>query len=167
MRYMHVAGRLLVICCALILTLSCEMEDGKAPISVKLFQAVHAADAVKVPEGFREVFFPGGPHAAGGQYFIATEPLMTEWNILTFREASVTDGSVAVVVRLNEYAIRKLGKFSSDEANIKKPLALQIDGRWADVSPLLSRITDKITLYGFTLDEAERLQQSLKERDLR
>jgi len=89
---------------------------------------------------------------------------MTEWNILTFREAHQADGRVAVVALLNEYAKRKLGPFSTDSLNVKKPLALQIDGRWADVSPLLATITDKITLYGFTVEEAAKLQQSLKTR---
>ena len=32
---------------------------------------------------------------------------------------------------------------------------MQIDSRWADVSPLLSRITDRIAICGFTAEEAE------------
>jgi len=41
---------------------------------------------------------------------------------------------------------------------------LRIDERWADVSPLLSRVTDRITLYGLTAKEAERLEQWIEVR---
>jgi len=41
---------------------------------------------------------------------------------------------------------------------------VQIDSRWADVSPLLSRITDRITICGFTAEEAERFDRHLATR---
>ena len=155
--------RFISCCCLAILLSSCD-QDEDTGISVNLFRAIEAGTETEPPGGFRVISFKGGPRAAAGPYFVAEEPIMTEWNILTFRQATQSDGSVAVVALLNEYARRKLGEFSADSANIKKPLALQIDERWADISPLLSTITDKITLYGFTKEEAAQLQRSLETR---
>ena len=155
--------RVTSFCCLALLLASCDGEVA-APISVKLYQAMEAGSETEAPDGFRVISYEGGARSAAGRYFVAQEPVMTEWNILTFREAHQADGRIAVVALLNEYAKRKLGPFSTDSLNVKKPLALQIDGRWADVSPLLATITDKITLYGFTVEEAAKLQQSLKTR---
>ena len=156
--------RHIIACCCLALTLSsCDQDEGVG-ISIKLFRAIEAGSETEPPDGFRVISFKGGPRAAAGQFFVAEEPIMTEWNILTFREATQADGSVAIVALLNEYARRKLGEFSADSANIKKPLALQVNGRCADISPLLTTITDKITLYSFTKDEAAQLQRSLETR---
>jgi hypothetical protein len=41
---------------------------------------------------------------------------------------------------------------------------VQIDGRWVYVSPLLGRITDRITIYGFTAEEVERFERHLATR---
>ena len=37
----------------------------------------------------------------------------------------------------------------------------RIDERWADIRPLLDKISDRVTLYGFTPEEAERLLTGL------
>ena len=43
-------------------------------------------------------------------------------------------------------------------------LAVQIDGRWADISPLLSSITGRTMICGFTAEEAERFERHLATR---
>ena len=51
-----------------------------------------------------------------------------------------------------------MGRFSANPDNIKKPLALNINGRWASFAPLLGATGDRMTLYGFTASEAEHLE---------
>ena len=153
---------ILIAVCALALSLvSCERDEG---ISIQVFPAVREIEKVELQPGWRAVTFEGDPRAAAGEYFVAEEPLITDWNILAFRTASQADGSVAVIALLNEYARQKMGVFSSDSTNVKKPLATQINGRWADFSPMLARIDDKMTLYGFTAEEARLLERELKTR---
>ena len=62
------------------------------------------------------------------------------------------------------YARRKVSEFTGNPANLKRHLATEIDGRLADVSPLLDKISDRVTLYGFTPEEAERLERYLATR---
>ena len=108
--------------------------------------------------------FAGGPHGRAGVYHLAPEPIITDWNILTFKAAALPDGSMAVVARLNAYGENKMKTFSGDPDNLKKPLAVNIDGRWADVFTLLSKVKDRITIYGFSPEEIERLKKHLATR---
>ena len=153
--------RSLIAACALALSVvSCEQDEG---ISIQVFPAVRATGEVELPPGWRPVTYEGGPRAEAGEYYVAEQPLMTDWNILAFRTASQADG-VVITALLNEYARQKMRQFSSDSTNVKKPLATQINGRWADFSPLLAPIDDKMTLYGFTAEEAGLLEHELKTR---
>jgi hypothetical protein len=52
----------------------------------------------------------------------------------------------------------------ADEANLKRPLAVNDDGRWADFSPLLRPPRDRMSLYGFTAEKTERLERWLQIR---
>ena len=136
--------------------------DPPDHISVRVFPAVLAADADREEAaGWDSVFFEGSSRCPAGAYLVAPEPLFTEWNILAFRAAGQPDGRVAVVARLNEYAARKMRKFCADSTRLKRPLGVCIDGRWADFTPLLGWTGNRITLYGFTREETDRLQRYL------
>ena len=131
------------------------------PISVQVYPAVLAGDASPEMAGWDTVTFAGSQRSPAGAYLVAPEPLFTEWNIIAFHSASQADGSAAITALLNAYAAQKLDRFSSDPVNLKKPLAIRINGRWADFLPLLSRVEKRITLYGFTSEEADQLQHYL------
>jgi len=141
---------------ALILS-ACEEKPG--PISIQVFPAVLFADARGEAAVWDSVTFAGSERSPKGAYRVAPEPLFTEWNIIAFRTAAQPGGKLAVAARLNAYAARKLQEFSRNPDNLKKPLAVKINDRWADFMPLLSWIEDRIILYGFTAEEAEQLQQ--------
>ena len=151
--------------CLLILD-GCEEErEPPVTISVKLFPARLVEDPTAEPEaGWRLVEYGGSVRAGAGTYLVAPEPIMTEWNISAFKTAFQPDGSAAVTARLNAYGRRKVSEFTGDPANLKKHLATEIDGRWADIRPLLRKISDRVTLYGFTPEEAERLERYLATR---
>ena len=111
---------------ALILS-SC--EEKPSPISVQVFPAVFAADARGEATAWDSVGFAGSERSPEGAYRVAPEPLFTEWNIIAFRAAAQPNGKMAVAARLNAYAARKLQEFSRDPANLKKPLAVRVNGR--------------------------------------
>ena len=71
---------------------------------------------------------------------------------------------MAVVARLNAYGESKLKAFSGDPTNLKKPLAVEVDGRLADVFTLLTETSDSITIYGFTEEEVTRLRKHIETR---
>jgi hypothetical protein len=149
----------------LLFALGCGQQPAATTISIKVFPAVMAQDPLSEPAtGWTRMEFAGGPHGRAGVYHLAPEPIITDWNILTFRAAAVPDGSMAVVARLNAYGENKMKTFSGDPDNLKKPLAVNIDGRWADVFTLLSKVEDRITIYGFSPEETERLKKHLATR---
>lgn len=135
--------------------------DEPDPISIQVFPAVLAVDARPEMAAWDTVTFAGSQRSPAGSYQVAPEPLFTEWNIIAFRPASQADGSMAITALLNAYAAQKLDRFSSDPVNLKKPLAIKINGRWADFLPLLDQAEKRITLYGFTAEEADQLQHYL------
>ena len=148
---------------ALLLTL-CLSACGKEPdpISIQVFPAVLAADApAEIATGWDSVTFAGSPRRPAATYLVAPKPLFTEWNIIAFRAAVQPDSSQSITVRFNAYAVGKLQKFSADAANLKRPLAVRIDDRWADFMPLLGQTGDRMTLYGFTRAEVDQLQHYL------
>lgn len=147
---------------ALFFAAACGQQPEAATISIKLFPAILAQDPLSEPEaGWTSIEFAGGVRGRAGVYHLAPEPVITDWNILTFKKASQPDGTMAVVARLNAYGKNQMTTFSSDPANLKRPMAVNVDGRWCDVFTLLSKTTDRITIYGFTPEEIERLEKSL------
>ena len=135
---------------------------GDDPITIALCPArLASAPATSPPAGWSLVEYGGDALTVAGTYYVRDKPLLTEWSIIALKIASQPEGNKAAVVRLNEYAIRNLKKFSSTPANLKKPLALQINGRWASFTPLLEVTSDRMTLRGFTPKEAEQLERYL------
>ena len=134
-------------------------------IELQLFTATYdTAPEAPPPEGWQRVSFEGNLRSRPVAVLVSDEPLLTGWNIVALRVAEETDGSRAISIRLNAYGQQKMKAYGADEARLKAPLALRIDERWADVSPLLSTATDRMTLYGLTAKEAERLEQWIEVR---
>ena len=131
---------------------------GEDEVALKVSPAVPSASDTPVPEGWVAVPFAGGPHAAAGTYHVREKPLLTEWNLVAAK-AGKSAGEYQVTVRLNEYAKRVLEKFCADEANLKNPLALNINGRWVSFTPLLRPPGDRLTLHGLNAEEAVLLEQ--------
>ena len=154
--------RKLVLCMALLSLGGC---GQKPTISIQVFPAVLAEDA-KAPAsaGWERAEFAGSTHGAAGVYFVKMDTLLSEWSIVASRSISQPEGGFGAAVRLNAYAMRKMEQFSTDPANLRKPLALRINGRWADFFPLLDRISDRMTLYGFTEEEVKTLDEYLAHR---
>lgn len=137
----------------------------KPAIAIQLFPAAMAADPQAAGEpGWERVEFAGSVRASAGVYFVRPDTLLSEWSIIACKPISQPDGTLGVAVRLNAYAIRKMKEFSTDPANLRKPLALRIDGRWADFAPLLDQVGDRMVLYGFTEKEIENLEKYLEAR---
>ena len=137
----------------------------KPTISIQVFPAVPAADpAAPAPAGWERAEFGGSTHGAAGVYYVKPDTLLSEWSIVACRSVSQPEGGLGAAVRLNAFAIRKMGEFSADPANSRKPLAMRINGRWADFFPLLDRINDRMVLYGFTEQELKTLDQYLASR---
>ncbi len=134
-------------------------------ISIQLFPALLVADPQQeVAPGWERVEFAGSARAPAGVYHVRPDTLLSEWNIIACKPVSQPDGTLGVAVRLNAYAIRRMERFSADPENLRKPLALSIDGRWADFAPLLDRVGDRMVLYGFTQEEIADLEAYLKNR---
>ena len=149
----------------LLFALGCGQQPAATTISIKVFPAALAQDPLAEPApGWTRIEFAGGRRGRAGVYHVAPEPIITDWNILTFKGASQPDGSMAIVARLNAYGENKMKTFSGNPANLKKPLAVNVDGRWADVYTLLAKVTDRITIYGFTPEEIERLKKQVETR---
>ena len=148
---------------------ACGVEEAPSTISVKVFPALLAEKSLEqAPEGWQLVEYSGGVRGGvrggAGTYLAAEKPLLTDWNLAALKIATLTDGSAAVTGRLNAYAKREVSEFTASAESQRGYLAVQIDGRWADISPVLSQITDRITIYGFTVAEAERLERHLATR---
>lgn len=116
------------------------------------------------PEGWQRVAFAGGARTQAAAFLVAPGALITGWNLVAFRAAEELDGSRAITCRLNAAAQQRLAEFAADEARLKAPLALKVDGRWADFSPLLRPPGDRLTLYGLTAEEVARLEKWLEVR---
>lgn len=136
-------------------------QSATDPVSIRVYPAVLTADAGALADAWDSVMFEGSPRAAAGTYRIAPEPLFTEWNIIAFNPARQPDGQIALTVRLNAYAARRLGRFTAEPENQKKPLGVRIDGEWVDFFPVLTRLDNNITLYGFTQAQAQALRTYL------
>ena len=131
---------------------------GEEKVSLRAHPAVRATPDASVPSGWLEVEFTGDQHGAAGSYYVREKPLFTEWNLVAARTAT-TGADVQVTVRFNEYAKRILHSYCADQANLKNPLALNVNGRWASFAPLLRPPGDRLTLRGFTAAEAGQLQR--------
>jgi hypothetical protein len=139
--------------------------QAKPRISIQLFPAVLAADpSAPAPAGWMAAPFGGREGVPAGTYHVRPDTLLTEWSIAASKPAGRSGGPMAVAVRLNAYAVRRLAQYGADPANLGKPLALRIDGRWADFSPLLEVPRDRMILHGFTPEEAARLERYLSQR---
>ena len=146
---------------SLALTLAgCDQE----PVSIEVFPAVLANPLEEPPAEWKRVEFEGSVRSPGGIYLVANDRLFSDWNITAFRPSPQPDGSVAINFRLNEYARRKMAAFSADPANLKKPVAVNVNGRWSDFVPILGPVGDRFTLFGLTESEVERLQHQLDTR---
>ena len=108
---------------------------GEDSISFKVHPARPAPDIqAQPPDGWQLVEFAGSSHGQAGV------------NIIEFRDA----GELTIAVRLNAYSIRQLQQFANEPTNLKQPLAININGRWADFFPFLQALKDRMFLYGFT-----------------
>lgn len=98
-------------------------------------------------------------------YIVSDSPLLTEWNFLAFNASSIQEDNTKIVtVRLNAFAEKKMQAFSKKENNLKVPLGLRIGNRWANFSPLLNPVTDRMTLRGLRIKEVEELDDHIKNR---
>jgi hypothetical protein len=152
----------ILLCGALLALWNC---GNKPSIAIQVFPAVLAADPqAPAPAGWERVEFAGSPRAAAGVYHVRLDTLLSEWNIIASRPVSPDGGGAGAGVRLNAYAVNKMEKFTADPDNLRKPIAVRINGRWADFIPVLDRIGDRMVLFGFTEQEVEDLDQYLANR---
>ncbi|MFH1567503.1 MAG: hypothetical protein ABIL09_05825 [Gemmatimonadota bacterium] len=141
---------------------SCTQSDE---ITIRLYPALLVTDpALPPPEGWERIEYAGGPRGGEARFDVPAKPLITEWNITAYKGASQPDCTRVVVARLNAYGEKRMTEFTSDPENSRKHLALRIDQHWADVSPVLSPVRDRVPLYGFTQEEVERLERYLAKR---
>lgn len=154
----------LIVCVGLLVGACAEQE--KATISIQLYEAQLAADA-RGPQyaGWDTVTFSSSSQTTPVVYLVAPEPLLTEWNITAFKAGlQPADSTQIVTARINAYAERKMQEFCAQAPNLKKPLGLKVGQRWLNFLPLLSPVTDRITLRGFQNDEVDQLQHYLDSR---
>jgi hypothetical protein len=164
-RIMRIAALCSAICIALVVLNACGEAEQGVTIDIQLLQAqLDPNPGAPIPDGFTRVEFPGSHRTRAGTFLVGTQTLATGWSITAFRGGEEPDGSRAISFRLNAAAKKRLAEFSTVEANLKLPLALRIDGRWADFSPLLRAPVDRMNLYGFTPEEVSRLEQWMQVR---
>lgn len=147
----------LVLAAALCLT-ACGQSDK---ISIQVFPATLASVSGAPPDAGERVDYAGSLRGSAGLYDVSAEPLITEWSIIACKAASQPDGSRAITARLNAYGQQQMAEYTADAAAPRRYLAVKVDGRWADIGPILGPVTDRLTLYGFTVEEAERLERAL------
>ena len=141
----------------------CSSEEQA--IDLNVYAAAYDTDpTAEPPEGWQRVSFESTLRSRAATVLVSDEPLLTGWNIVAFHAATEADDSRAISIRLNAYGQGKMKSYCADESRLKQPLALQVDGRWADVSPLLSEVTDRMTLYGLTAAEVDRLEHWIEVR---
>jgi len=138
-------------------------EDKPQPLSIQVVPAKLIGDT-KGSEyaNWDTVEFTGG--GAAVTYLVASEPLLTEWNIVACKIADGGSQTKIVAARLNAYGSKKMQEFSDNTVNLKQPLGLKIGDRWANFNPLLNQVQDRIQLRGFTAAEAEQFQRDLADR---
>ena len=110
------------------------------------------------------VEFAGRANGQAIAYVVASEPLITEWNIVACKIADQGSGLKIIAARLNAYGSQKMQKFSADPARLKQPLGLKVGARWVSFTPLLNQVQDRIQLRGLTAAEAEQLQRDIETR---
>ena len=156
---------LLAGCLLLVSLAACgEQEAAEADsIDVQVFPA-RLDERPDEPAGWRRVKFGGSQRAGPGTFIVAEKSLLTGWSLTAFRAAEEPDGSRSIHLRLNAAGKKRIAEFVADEANLKRPLAVNDDGRWADFSPLLRPPRDRMSLYGFTAEKTERLERWLQIR---
>lgn len=146
---------------------SCQDGPQRETVSfdLQVFPAQLDADTTAaVSQGQSRVRFAGSHRSHAGVYLVSDQPLLTGWNITAVRVAEEPDGSRAISFRLNAAARKRLAEYAADEANLKIPLGVRVDERWADFSPMLRAPTDRFTLFGLTAEEATRLEAWMKVR---
>ena len=149
--------------CGVLLAL-CACSE-KTTIAIQVFPAALAGDPQgPVPAGWERVDFAGSPRAAAGVYHVRLDTLLSEWNIIASRSVSPPEGGTGAGVRLNAFGKNRMEKYSADPDNLRKPLAVRINGRWADFIPVLDRISDRMVLFGFTEQEVKDLEKYLATR---
>ncbi|MBT3341831.1 MAG: hypothetical protein HN712_13700 [Gemmatimonadetes bacterium] len=138
---------------------------GDDTIDIQIFPAIYDTDPqAPPPEGWQRLTFEGNLRSRPATVLVGTVPLLTGWNILAFHAAEETDGSRAISIRLNAYGQSKMKQYCAEEGRLKQPLAMRVDDRWADVSPLLTNVTDRMTMYGLQPEETDRLQRWIEIR---
>lgn len=150
---------------ALLLLFAACADEKPQPLSVQVVPARLLGDA-RGPEyaSWDTVEFVDTNRNSTATYLVAPEPLLTEWNIIACKIADSGNGTQIIAARLNAYGSQKMQKFGESPANLKQPLGLKIGERWANFSPLLNQVQDRIQLRGFTAAEAEQLQHDIANR---
>jgi len=140
-----------------------DVREEPVSIDIGVFPAQLDENSVDpAPAGWQRVQLSGSQRSTAGAFLVSYTTILTGWSISALRVAEDPDGSRTINARLNAAAKKRLAEFSADATNLKVPLAVRIDGRWADFSPLLRAPGDRLSLYGFTPEEATRLEQSLQ-----
>lgn len=158
---------LLAGCLLLVSLAACgEQEAAEADsIDVQVFPArLDERPDEPAPAGWRRGKFGGSQRAGDGTFIVAEKSLLTGWSLTAFRADEEPDGGRSIHLRLNAAGKKRIAEFVADEANLKRPLAVNDDGRWADFSPLLRPPRARMSLYGFTAEKTERLERWLQIR---
>ena len=164
-RFLPRAATCVAACLVLVVLSACGGSEEAVDIDVQVFPArLDENPGDPVETGWRRVEFSGSGRSRAGIFLVAENSILTGWSITALRVAEETDGSRVISLRLNAAAIKRLAEFCEDEANLKMPLALSIDGRWADFNPLLRAPGDRMSLYGFTPEEAARIERWMQIR---
>ena len=113
-------------------------EDKPQPLSIQVVPAKLIGDT-KGSEyaNWDTVEFTGGGGAI--TYLVASEPLLTEWNIVACKIADGGSQTKIVAARLNAYGSKKMQNFSENTVNLKQPLGLKIGDRWQTSTPCSTR----------------------------
>lgn len=144
---------------------ACGDDEVSSTIDIRVYPArLDDRPGEPPPPGWQRVAFAGSARTPAATYLVAPDSLLTGWSLVAFRAAVEPDGSRAVTCRINAAGQKRLADFAADETHLKMPLAVRVDARWADFSPLLRPPGDRLTLYGLTADEAVRLERWLAVR---
>lgn len=155
----------IVLCAAAVALCACADEPEAVTIDLQVFPArLDDAPQAQPPEGFQRVQFAGNQRSPAATYLVSDQSILTGWSITAVRVAEEPDGTRAISFRLNAAAKKRLAEFTADPANLKTPLGLRINGRWADFSPLLRPPGDRMSLYGLAAAEAALLERWLQVR---